>query len=188
MGTLTAFDPVEDLYEIVYDDADVEELTWTDLQKFLRASGDTVTAPAAAPPLCSEESMPMSLPVAIQLQKDLMSKVAFDPEKAVFQVNTNEAHLMEESQDRTCPVVSMESKGDNGKGVRSGYSSRSSSDAHSLYVDGERIVATKTRGRKIQVQPEKSSVKTQAQRKSLRHKSPQKAVANELYIPDSSES
>ncbi len=27
VGTLTAFDPVEDLYEIVYDDADVEELT-----------------------------------------------------------------------------------------------------------------------------------------------------------------
>ncbi len=171
MGTLNAFDPVEDFYEIVYDDEDVEELTWTDLQKLLRASGDTVTAPAAAPPLCSEESMPMSLPVAMQLQKDLMSKVAFDPVKAAL-----------------CPVVSKESKGDNGKGVRFGYSSGSSSDAHSLSVDGERIVATKTRARKKQVQPEKSSVKTQAPRQLLRHKGPEKALANELYIPDSSES
>jgi hypothetical protein len=42
VGTLKTFDPIEDLYEIVYDDDDVEELTWSDLQKLLRASGDTV--------------------------------------------------------------------------------------------------------------------------------------------------
>jgi hypothetical protein len=156
VGTLTAFDPVEDLYEIVYDDADVEELTWTDLHKLLRASGDTVTAPAAAPPVGREESIPMALTVAIQLQKDLMSKVAFDPVKAASQV----------AFDPVKDFDVKEAKVDNGKGVTSGYSSDASSDAHSVSVDGERIVAAKTRGKKKHVSPEESTVKTQAPRQS----------------------
>ncbi len=41
VGTIIAFDPVQDLYEIRYDDDDVEELTWVDLNKLLRLSGDT---------------------------------------------------------------------------------------------------------------------------------------------------
>ena len=102
------------MYEIVYDDEDVEELTWTDLQKLLRVSGDTVIAPAAIPPLCSEEAMPMSLPVAIQLQKDLMSKVALEPEKAAFQLNTNVSHVRQETLGPTSPVPSHESKESNG--------------------------------------------------------------------------
>ena len=35
VGSIKAFDPLEDLYEIVYDDYAAEELTWSDLQKLL---------------------------------------------------------------------------------------------------------------------------------------------------------
>ena len=80
VGTIKTFDPLEDLYEIVYDNYAAEELTWSDLQKLLRASGDTVTAPAATEPRISEDADPMSIPEAIQSQKDLMSKNASHPE------------------------------------------------------------------------------------------------------------
>ena len=55
LGTLTAFDSKENLYQVTYQDDDVEELTWTELSKFLKQSGDIVTAPLAAERLVIEE-------------------------------------------------------------------------------------------------------------------------------------
>jgi hypothetical protein len=77
VGTLMAHDPVQDLYEIRYNDDDVEELTWVDLEKLLRVSGDTVTAHGAVPPLCQEASTKMPLAAALQLQKNLLAKVGY---------------------------------------------------------------------------------------------------------------
>jgi hypothetical protein len=74
VGTLIAFDPIQDLYEILYNDDDVEELTWVELDKLLRVSGDTVTAPGAVPPLCQEAPTTMTQAAALQLQKNLLAK------------------------------------------------------------------------------------------------------------------
>jgi hypothetical protein len=76
VGTLIAFDPIEDLYEIRYDDDDdVEELKWVDFNKQLRVSGDTVTVPGALPPLCIEAPTKMSQAAVLQLQRNLHAKV-----------------------------------------------------------------------------------------------------------------
>ena len=74
VGTLIAFNPVQDLYEIRYNDDDVEELTWVDLNKLLRVTGDTVTAPRAVPPLCQEAPTTMTQAAALQLQQNLLAK------------------------------------------------------------------------------------------------------------------
>jgi hypothetical protein len=50
VGTLVGYDAIEDLYSIQYEDEDVEELTWTDLNRLLRTSGDSITAPGGSPP------------------------------------------------------------------------------------------------------------------------------------------
>ena len=192
VGTLSSFDPVEDLYEIVYDDDDVEELTWSDLQKLLRASGDTVTAPAALPPLMSEEPHPMSIPDAIQFQKDLISKVMCGRTKAPLQVKTSVPHVTEHTAPRnkndlgqTSLVGSKESVGDNGKGVKSGYSSSTSSDAQSSNVEGVRIVATKRRDGQTVIRPEPSPAKPRQLRLSPRLKSPKQDMGMENYVPSS---
>ena len=74
VGTLIAFNPVQDLYEIRYNDDDVEELTWVDLNKLLRVTGDTVTAPRAVAPLCQEAPTTMTQAAALQLQQNLLAK------------------------------------------------------------------------------------------------------------------
>jgi hypothetical protein len=74
VGTLIAFNPVQDLYEISYNNDDVEELTWVDLNKLLRVTGDTVTAPRAVPPLCQEATTSMTQAAALQLQQNLLAK------------------------------------------------------------------------------------------------------------------
>ena len=51
VGTLVGYDAIEDLYRIQYEDEDVEELSWTDLNGLLRTSGDSITAPDASPTL-----------------------------------------------------------------------------------------------------------------------------------------
>ena len=192
MGILKAFDPVEDLYEIVYDDYAAEELTWSDLQKLMRASGDTVTAPAATEPRISEDADPRSIPEAIQSQKDLMSKNASHPETRPLKVKTPVRHVREHpaprNQDAVGPtslVGSHESVGTNGKGVKSGYSSEASSDAQSISVDGERIVATKTRDGQALIRPKPSPGKPRDIRQSPRLKSPNKDVGMENYVPSS---
>ncbi len=74
VGTLVSFDAVQDLYLIRYDSDDVEELSWADIAKLLRVSGDTVTSPGAVPPLCVEAPTKMSHATALQLQRNLLTK------------------------------------------------------------------------------------------------------------------
>ena len=70
MGTLVGYDATEDLYKIQYEDDDVEELTWTDLNRLLRTSGDSITAPDARPPTYVESPTSMSPTTAVaSLQK-----------------------------------------------------------------------------------------------------------------------
>ncbi len=73
VGTLFDFDPVEDNYKIKYEYDDVEELTWLDLHKLLRTSGDSITALTAVPPLVVEKPTPMSYNAALDSQKKVMS-------------------------------------------------------------------------------------------------------------------
>ncbi len=65
VGTLVGYDATEDLYKIKYEDDDVEELTWTDLNRLLHTSGDSITAPDAIPPPFVESPTSMSPTTAV---------------------------------------------------------------------------------------------------------------------------
>jgi hypothetical protein len=66
VGTLVGYDAIEDLYRIKYEeDDDVEELTWTDLNRLLRTSGDSITAPDAIHPAFVESPTSMSPTAAL---------------------------------------------------------------------------------------------------------------------------
>ena len=71
MGTLVGYDAIEDLYRIKYEDDDVEELTWTDLNRLLRTSGDSITAPDAIPPPFVESPTSMSPTTAVSSLKKI---------------------------------------------------------------------------------------------------------------------
>ena len=73
VGTLVGYDAIEDLYRIQYEDEDVEELSWTDLNGLLRTSGDSITAPDASPPAFVESPTRMSATAALASQRKIMS-------------------------------------------------------------------------------------------------------------------
>ena len=73
VGTLIGYDSIEDLYKIQYEDKNEEEMTWPDLNKLLRTSGDSITAPHACPPAFEEQPIRMSPAAALASQRNIMS-------------------------------------------------------------------------------------------------------------------
>ncbi len=136
MGTLIGFDGVEDLYKIRYEGNDVEELAWADLNRLLRASGDSITAPNATPPLFMEASTPMSAADAMEYQRKSRSSPVFGLVSGYAGATT--VALGFNHQNNPPPSKTMR-----GKAGSTGFSSESQSDSD--YVMGQKITATNER-------------------------------------------
>ena len=101
VGTVTKYDPKEDLYMAEFADGDKEELSWPDLHKLLNKSGDTITPLGAKDPGTPE--MPAKTTLA-ETEKAMRSMVVQDKVGGTVDVLIPETQLSPEVRDRDDPT------------------------------------------------------------------------------------